>query len=63
MEWLKRQWCMNDVSGGFKVLSIREQLADLAHQQWKRQTQTPYQNLSAEEQDSDRKEADRLIKK
>lgn len=72
------------------MLNVREQLADLAHQQWsgwmdylfskciinsdgtatipkwavdrwKRQVETPYSALSVEEQDSDRKEADRLM--
>lgn len=59
---------------------LREELADLAHEQWsgwmrylfenwnddsvarwKRQMETPYAELSREEQDSDRKEADRVL--
>jgi hypothetical protein len=59
---------------------LREELADLAHEQWsgwmrylfenwnddsvarwKRQMETPYTELSEEEQDSDRKEADRVL--
>lgn len=59
---------------------LREELADLAHEQWsgwmkymfenwddehvarwERQMETPYSELSEEEQDSDRKEADRVL--